>query len=321
MGMLSKLFGSAGAPEFATFDFDDQHVGILKYHMFGQFTYSLSRRYFLVWRDSNSHFNTDSSCTSSGRVMLFEGERVLCDLQLKRPHDGKVADSGVFIINDWDSDKDGLGGTFCAYHSDGSTIVRQSYKANLYNNGLSLDGRWAACQTCNSPDHLDGSVLTIFDLSASKERSRWSAECGWPDGYEFSEDGGKLFLVVRDLGSFTYSLDGEFLDRQAWLDAGIACGHVSIAMKILAQTGDAATSDVLHRIIVGLDTASKYPRNGDPRNQAQILTLMGQCHDKLSDWTAALKCYDAALALNSNVSVKRRATQIRKVIKKDIVAE
>ena len=107
---------------------------------------------------------------------------------MERPQDGKVADNGVFILNDWRASAD-LTGTFRAFSADGSQLVAQDFAANLFNNGLSADGRLAACQTSNSGDEHDSAVLTVFDLTQGKELHRFRAESAWPNSYAFSPDG------------------------------------------------------------------------------------------------------------------------------------
>ena len=321
MGLLSSLLGQGGArkgertgaPPLATFSFSDKFVDIPGYDMFGQFDRSPNGRFFLVWRDSYGLTRNGVTETVQGRYMLFDGERAVCDARMARPNDGKVSDTGVFILNDWGSGSN-LSGTFFAFRPDGSEILRQDYQANLYNNGLSRDGRWAACQTCMAPHSRDGNVLTMFDLQAGKERSRWMAESGWPEGYEFTEDGSRVILTVRDVGKFAYSMDGAFLDRQAWLDAGIASGQLQIIANVLQEAGESPDADDLRKAIDGIDAALANPRNSDSRTQAYALGLKGKCYDRLGAWTEALANYEAALAKDPKVGTKRRAAQIRKAL-------
>jgi len=61
---------------------------------------------------------------------------------MARPNDGKVADNGTFIFNDWGFG-DGLKGTFRAFDSLGQNLIVRRFRANLLNNGISFDGRFA----------------------------------------------------------------------------------------------------------------------------------------------------------------------------------
>src|SRR3546814_4600282 len=89
---------------------------------------------------------------------------------MERPNDGKVADDGTFILNDWGS-RDALAGTFMAFARDGRPILKRDYAANRLNNGLSPDGGLAVCQTANAPGSPDSSLLTVFDLTEARIRS------------------------------------------------------------------------------------------------------------------------------------------------------
>lgn len=54
---------------------------------------------------------------TDGRYLLIDDDRLVVDARMQRPQDGKVADDGTFILNDW-GDSDALSGTFYAFRSD-----------------------------------------------------------------------------------------------------------------------------------------------------------------------------------------------------------
>src|SRR5882724_8459964 len=105
---------------------------------------------------------------------------------MERPNDGKVADNGVFILNDWQF-TDALSGVFSAFRTSGKMIISRRFNANLYNSGLSVDGSLAVCQACNSPGQSDSSLLVLFDLVQGREIGSWVPESGWGQFYEFPE--------------------------------------------------------------------------------------------------------------------------------------
>ena len=86
---------------------------------------------------------------------------------MQRPQDGKVSNSGNFVLNDW-MFKGGetLVGTFYAFASNGDVLVSKEFKANLDNNGIFDDGCFAYCSTCmsNYKEHSDKTF--IFDLES-----------------------------------------------------------------------------------------------------------------------------------------------------------
>jgi hypothetical protein len=82
------------------------------------------------------------------------------DITVLASPDGKVEDNGVFILSDWGSIET-LNGTFAAFCPDGKPILSRKLKANLFNNGLSPDGRWAVCQTANAPSDDSGRLFPV----------------------------------------------------------------------------------------------------------------------------------------------------------------
>jgi hypothetical protein len=121
-------------------------VSVPEIDMIGQRFTSRNGRFTLLWRDRYWAYGEPVG----GRYVLIDGDAPVVDAGMERPQDGKVADEGTFVLNDW-GDSQQLSGTFRAFRSDGSVILSRSYSANLLNNGLSKDGRLAVCQTANSP--------------------------------------------------------------------------------------------------------------------------------------------------------------------------
>lgn len=166
---------------------------------YGSYTRSPNGRFRIAWCDGGAD-------RGNGHYVLIYDEEIVCKGEMERPQDGKVADNGVFILNDWRSSTN-LTGTFRAFRVDGSTLLTQDYAANLFTNGLSADGSLAACQTCNSDDEDDSAILTVFDLTKGKELCRFRAESGWPNTYAFSADGETLTLgYANGEGEFAYKL-------------------------------------------------------------------------------------------------------------------
>ena len=178
MGLLRALFGKKeeeAAPPARDAGFGKGFVTIPSHDFYGFSSRSPNGRYAVAWLDGGP----DQS--RRGRWLFLDGEQVVAKGAMPRPNDGKVADNGVFILNDWGAIET-LSGTLKAFGPDGKSIFARKFKANLFNNGLSSDGRWAACQTCNS-DHEDAGKLFLFDLVQGTELSSWAPESGWANGY------------------------------------------------------------------------------------------------------------------------------------------
>lgn len=278
-------------------------VSVPELDFVGERARSPNRRFTLLWRD-RYWMNGE---VVEGRYLLIDGDAVVVDARMDRPQDGKVADAGTFILNDWGDSQD-LSGTFRAFRSNGTEIVSRRYSANLLNNGLSRDGRLAVCQTCNAPGSVDSSILTVFDLDAGAEVASWTAESGWAKGYEFPD--GRVRMVRGDRPSLDYSLTGEFLDRRLWLDDEVRRGTLYVIRKALAE-GEAATGLTHDDLRAGVRQAL---RDGDERFEAEAWRLLGEVEESAGDGRAALEAYDRALAVNPKVGVAKRAAALRKEI-------
>jgi hypothetical protein len=282
---------------------------------YGECVRSSNRCYTLAWRDgSDSGTHGGYRTSGHGRYFLLKGDRIIAEGVMARPNDGKVADNGTFILNDWGFG-DGLKGTFCAFNSLGQKLIVRNFKANLFNNGISFDGRFAACQACNAPGSDDNAVLSVFDLTRAAEVGKWVPESGWADFYEFSQDG-VIRLGYRRLGTFRYTWVGEFLDREAWQEAQLANGDygsaLAMAEHLIKTANGKPPSELAERLLKGIDRVIPDIVNADGKTQAWAMKLRGVCIDAQGNLQEALDCYQKALTLDPKVGVKRRAEQIRK---------
>jgi hypothetical protein len=278
-------------------------VSVPEIDFVGERAASPNGRYTLLWHDRR----WAGEIVSAGRFVLVDGETVVVEGRMERPQDGKVVDSGIFILNDWGA-SDALCGTFHAFRPDGSIILSRPYSANLLNNGLSRDGRLAACQTCNAPGSPDSSILTLFDLEGGDELARWTPESEWANGYEFPEGEARIRMVRHDRPSLDYSLEGEFLDRKLWLQDETARGTLHVIRKALAE-GAAASGLSTEGLRIGARHAIDQ---GDERFRAEGWRLLGEVEESADEPAAALDAYEQALALNPKIGVAKRAAALRK---------
>ena len=181
----------------------------------GLFTTSPSARYTIAWCDTDEASGRGGFREKGrGRYVLLDNDKMILRGRMQRPNDGHVADNGTFVMNDW-MFGEGMKGTFYAIDCQGNVVTRKLFQANLYNNGISPDGRLALCQTCNS-DNTDSGILSLFNLSGGKILWQKQPESGWANSYEFDLEKGLIYLVYMNLGKFAYNLMGEFLDEERW---------------------------------------------------------------------------------------------------------
>lgn len=315
MGPWSWLFGgkSGVAPQNAPSpvgDADDNGflsniVDIPSHKFMGLSAKSPNNRFTIAWADGGP----DQS--RIGRYVLLDRSHVVAEGKLARPNDGKVANNGVFILNDWGSIET-LSGTFRAYRPDGKLILKRQFKANLYNNGLSQDGRLAVCQTANSSDENDSARLTIFDLDKGVEVACFAPPSGWASAYSFPTDGQTVELHYRDRGQYAYRLNGEFIDRQKWIDDGLRAGDLYLIESLFADCGRKPREEMARHFLEAVKAGLLAKRNADPRTQARLIRIAGECFDSQGAADLALTWYDKALALDPKIGVKRRASALRK---------
>ena len=156
----------------------------------GPFTTSPNGSYTLTWDYEKSY------------ILLGKDEIILRG-EIQGPSDGHVADNGNLVLNCIALSKN-LGGTFYAIDRQGNVLVKKCFQANLFNNGISSDGMFAVCQTCNS-DNEDGDKLSFFDLCTRKMLWTKPPESDWADSYEFDVNNGFLYLVYKDRSRYAYN--------------------------------------------------------------------------------------------------------------------
>ena len=280
-------------------------VSVREIDFIGQCATSPNGRFALLWRD---HAIINESYRG-GRYLLIDDGRVVVDEEMARPQDGKITDGGVFILND-SGPGDELSGTFRAFAPDGRALLTRFFAANLYNNGLSGDGRLAVCQTCNAPDSPDSNILCVFDLAEGREVACWTPESGWANGYEFPASGDRVRMLRRDREPIDYSLDGTFIDRRKWYGDEVSRGTYHVIREAL-KAGEAVTGLTLAQLREGGKTAAA---NSDERFKADSLRLLGEIEEQAGDARAALAAYEEALAINPRIGVAKRAAALRRAL-------
>lgn len=320
-GLLDRLLGKPKAevapeptalPErLQVHEFSERLITIDAIDFVGQFAKSPNGQFRLIWSDRNREGTVGGYRTQGhGRWALLEHDRLICKGRLERPQDGKVANDGTFILNDWMLG-DGLKGRFVAFRRDGTAILARDIAANLTSNGLANDGQFAICQTANAPGSADSCLYMLFDLTTAAEIARWDSETGWADVYEFDTVARQVFLIRRDAERVGYRFDGTMIDREGWQARRVAAGDLIVIRSLLADASQVRDADFLARIIAGLDRAAQ---DNDIHVRARTLRIRGELLEETGDGAAALVAYDQALALDPQVGVTRRADKLRKAL-------
>jgi hypothetical protein len=302
--------------------YDQTFLRIKSLNFYGRYSYSPNRRYTIAWRDSDVEGLVGGfRDKGEGDYVLLDEERVLTHRRLQRPNDGKVADTGRFVINDW-LFGDGLKGTFYAFEPDGTLILSKRFHANLHDSGVSSDGSLAVCQTLQS-DSTDANLLTVFDLARKTIIAQWHPQSGIANAYEFEISKRRLFLVYRGPAyrdypdpKWAYSFDGEFIDRDKWLEDKLKCGDfptLIMTVRDLLKGNESSLASARARTLLNsVELAIKKGADGYPDWHAQALKLSGILHERLGELNQAAELYERALSLNPKIGVKRRLDTLRK---------
>lgn len=329
MGILNWLFGTRKllAAKSSTFgdvgavkkneDFGDSFdIGsgftMHSRDVYGPSSTSPNGKYMIICKDSSG--NTGGHRNSGkGKYFLLEGKKVLFTGKLERPNGGKIANNGNATVEDWGFGSD-LKGAFVALDINGKQLIKRHFQANILNNGISADGRFAACQTANSPGSPDNSILAIFDLTQGKEIGAFSPESGWGDDYEFPGDD-TIILIHRNVGKFRYRMSGEFIDRALWQQAILDKAEVRalyLIKDMLREEGENISPDRAGMFIGHLDNVIKNLLPTDTMYRASTLRQKGELLESQNQLIEALSCYDQALSFDPKVGIKRHSDALRK---------
>ncbi len=234
---------------------------------------------------------------------------------MARPNDGKVADDGTFILNQWGAGNS-TSGTFRAFNYLGAPIIAKRIRANLFNNGLSPEGRYAAVQACNAPGSVDNSILLVYDLVENSEVGRFVPRSGWADDYRFHDDG-TIELGYTKLGYFRYSLTGEFIDHSRWQDAKLTNGDYSMALitieDILKEHRGKPAVDLAKTLIKAIDGVIPQSVPEHAKTLAMAKRLRGTCLEACGAPEQALRCFQEALAIDPKAGVKRSIERLTRI--------
>jgi len=187
--------------------------------------------------------------------------------------------------------------------------VERSFTANLLNTGIADDGGMAVCQTCNAPGP-DGSLLAIFDLVSGREIADWVPESGWAESYTFPA-AGRIRLRYRDGQAYDYAIDGQFLDRDRWIDAQARSDNVHVLRNLLR--GPALPPMTSGKIIASVSSILVEPEFA-PAERPLALKVRGLCQEALGNLASALSDYEEAIALDPKIGLKRKAAELRRLL-------
>lgn len=294
----------------------DNFAEIQSLKFFGEFSQSPSGEWVICWSDSDEKEHRGGHRSSGkGRYVLYSLRQnaVIQQGQLERPNSGHVADNGHFSIEDWHFG-DGLVGTFYVFSAAGTQLIKKRLKANLYNSAISGTGRFAICQTANTPGEEDGNRLTAFDVEANVQLFSINPATGWASSYRFEEAASRIGVTVDGIGTFYYDIQGQFLDTEKFDLARLNCDRYDVVLLAAEEVLKKPEIDdqLAKAALEAGKRACTIGANNDPSWKSVALKVQGLAHEFLHNDEEALASFDDALKLNPKIGVKRKANTLRK---------
>jgi hypothetical protein len=300
----------------AVVEVDQDMLQIPSLGFYGPYSRSPDGKYLVAWSDYDSARGIGGHRNSgAGHHALVSDGRVLSHGVLERPNEGKVANDGSFVIADW-LWGDGLKGVLYAFLKTGQRFFEARFNANIFNIGLSPNGRWAVAQLCNAPSP-EGGCLCLFELPAGRLAWRLTPPSGWAEAYDFQEDRCLLGLSYRDRGTYYYSIEGKFLDEVRWQQDRIT--HASpvelvwiVDERLRGSEPLSLERDEAERLLLLLQNAVTKGLTEFPRESGRAHRLMGQIYESIGDTVSAVREYETALSVDSKVGIRRRLEKLKR---------
>ena len=298
------------------FDYSVLTVGSLRF--VGQGVRSPNNRWVVGCSDRLPGMNPRLN-ERDGSVVLVDylEDRVLARFTgLYRPMESAVADDGTFVVNDANFGNQ-LCGEVQAFNVKGRKLFARKYKANVFNLGISKCGRYAVVQTANS-DNQDGHLLELFDVQQGSPMFSRTPATGWADQYSFVvDDHGdlkRLTVVHNDIGRFSYSPEGEFLEARSHQKARLEKGapEMRIYAAKEALKADPKSQDLAQELIDVIDVALGELAAERTDYRAIGLRVKGEALELVGRPSDALAAYGGALKLNPKVGVAKRLAALKR---------
>ena len=299
----------------------DRFVNIPHLNFYGQYSSSPSGEWVICWSDTDIEFKSGrGGCRENGHglYILYNKfqEKIILSGLLERPQQAKVIDTGSFCIEDWRFGGQ-LKSTVYAISSTGEILINKTFDGNLFNSDISPNGQYLVCQTANNQNSRDGNLLTLFDIFKSEVLFSRTPITGWANQYIFMENTPRLGVVHKDIGTYYYDMNGNFLDQDRYNEEQLTCNKYEVvifrAQDLLKSTD--LNKESAYKII----TAIKHALEILPKNEhhysswaALAFKIQGEAYEFVDNKAQALYSFEKALGLNPKIGVKRKAEKIKK---------
>jgi tetratricopeptide (TPR) repeat protein len=181
---------------------DSDFLDLDRIGFFESCAYSEDKRYIVGWSSSRS------------KVVILHDEVVKHVIEdIKRPFYGAISNNGICVIVDYISQGSNESDIFI-YNENGILQFVVHVLSLIDNTGISRNGAYIACQTCNSSvSDIDSGKLIVIDTNGKKVLSKFRVCLGWPDSYTFFCEENKIRCHFKEQ-YIEYSFAGICLEPQ-----------------------------------------------------------------------------------------------------------
>lgn len=270
------------------------------------FLITKNERFILAY--NNGHYKVLDGINKfiKGEIIFINQNKLFLIKDLMRPHDGKLAENGSFIISDWMTAGE-REGTFYVFNSEANVLIKKKFNSNLGKNAISESGRFAVIETLLS-DSEDGDKIFFFDLVLGKLIWESVRSVGNIENFQFNENKKILTVSYGDFLNYHHTFQGEFLDEEKLEKerVGQANGYELFSIAKKKKDGlDNNKSNLsdYEEVLYLLEKASN--KDVSRHTKAGIHRMIGETYYNFGKTDLALFNFEKALSYNPNVGVKR----------------
>jgi len=293
----------------ATLDIRNESILIITLgdlNIFCEYSKSENGQYILAFCDGDP-FKHIGGHRTEGKGFYFLIDNLILTVmgQVERPNDGKVADNGWFIINDW-LFTDNLESVAYCFDKRGNIILQEKLKANLLTNAISKNGEFALFQTANS-DNDYGNHLFFYNLKT--QNLLWKKECdfAWPKGYSILENEKKINLDYEAIGTVCLDWQGNIINRQ---DYNVKYASSLRGNRLVYEAMGLISNSEPSELLVNLLEKGVNDNETSPNTKAVGYKYLGELFEN-DNIKKAYSYYEKALEHNPKIGLKRKLLTLK----------
>jgi tetratricopeptide (TPR) repeat protein len=263
-------------------------------------------KYILAYNDSHHDSCGGTRRLIKGKTIFINQNELFIINALERPNDGKLAENGTFIINDWVASSVHCG-IFYVFNSKAEVLLKSKFNSNLYHNGICESGKYAVVETLYSESD-DQNKIFFYDLNNGELLWERERDAGNIKSFNFDENKNILTVYYANGINYRHSFNGEFLDNEKLEKKLITRANGYELFRRAEEKMDdldyknSNISDY-DEVLSLLLKASK--KDVSLPTKARIHRMIGEIYYNYGKTDEALKNFEIALSYDPKVGIKR----------------